>query len=79
MQFARLKNSKLAVQHAQDAYQMYLARYKSGLIALSELLQISKLLEEAEQKHIDAAKSYWILLAEEASLNNNFDFVFNNL
>jgi len=79
MQFARLKNSKLAVQHAQDAYQMYLARYKSGLIALSELLQISKLLEEAEQKHIAAAKSYWILLAEEASLNSNFDFVFNNL
>lgn len=78
-QYEQLQKTKIAVKQAQDAYDMYLARYRSGLIALSELLQIRTLLEKAEGVHIDASRDYWMLLASEAELVADFDFLFNNL
>ncbi|MBD1435033.1 TolC family protein [Sphingobacterium sp. DN00404] len=78
-QYEQLQKTRLAVQQSQDAYEMYLARYKSGLIALSELLQIRALLEQAENTHIAASRDYWVFLAYEAELTANFDFLFNNL
>ncbi|MFZ6023619.1 MAG: TolC family protein [Bacteroidota bacterium] len=78
-QYEQLRKTKLAVQQSQDAYNMYFARYKSGLITLSELLQIRILLEQAENAHIEASREYWILLAYQAELTANFDFLFNNL
>lgn len=78
-QYQQLQKTKLAIQQSQDAYNMYLARYKSGLITLSELLQIRILLEQAENSHIEASREYWVLLAYEAELTANFDFLFNNL
>lgn len=78
-QYEQLHKTKLAVTQAQEAYDMYLARYRSGLIALSELLQIRTLLEQAENVHIEASRDYWMLLAYEAELVADFDFLFNNL
>lgn len=78
-QYRQLQQTGLAVQQSEDAYHMYLARYKSGLIALSELLQIRSLLEQAEITHLNASRDYWMLLAAEASLTADFDFLFNNL
>ena len=78
-QYAQLQKTRLAVKQSQDAYEMYLARYKSGLIALSELLQIRTWLEQAENAHIEASRDYWLLLAYEAELTADFDFLFNNL
>lgn len=77
--YEQLRKTKLAVQQSQDAYNMYLARYKSGLITLSELLQIRILMEQAENAHIEASRDYWALLAYEAELTADFDFLFNNL
>ncbi|WP_461533712.1 TolC family protein [Sinomicrobium sp.] len=78
-QYEQLQKTKLAVKQSQKAYEMYLARYKSGLIALSELLQIRTLLEQAENNHIEASRDYWILLVYEAELTADFNFLFNNL
>ncbi|HRN55182.1 MAG TPA: TolC family protein [Agriterribacter sp.] len=78
-QYQQLGKTRLAVKQSQDAYNMYLARYKSGLISLSELLQIRTLLEQAENAHIEASRDYWMLLAYEAELSADFDFLFNNL
>jgi len=78
-QLEQLRKTELAVQQSQDAYDMYVARYKSGLIALSELLQVRTLLEQAENTHIEAARDYWSLLAYEAELTADFDFLFRNL
>lgn len=78
-QFIQFQKSKEAVKHAQDAFDMYFVRYKNGIISLSELLQIQAFLEQAEQAHIEVSKGYWMLLAYEAELTNNFDFLFNNL
>jgi outer membrane protein TolC len=75
----QLTKTAEAVKHVLDAYDMYMARYKSGLITLTELLQIRMLLEQAENNHIEASRSYWLQLANEAELTNNFDFLFNNL
>ena len=74
-----LQKTAQAVQHSQDAYTMYLARYKSGLIALSELLQIQLLLEQAESRHIEGVHEYWMQLANLAELTMDFDYLFNNL
>lgn len=78
-QSQQLLKTALAVKQTQEAYEMYLARYKSGLIGLSELLQIRWLLEQAEQTHLDASRDYWMLLAYEAALTTDFEFLFNNL
>ncbi len=78
-QFQQLTKTSEAVKQSQEAYNMYLARYKSGLITLSELLQIQILVEQAENNHIEASREYWLLLAGEALLTAEFDFLFNNL
>lgn len=75
----QLSKTIQSVTFTQDAYQMYMARYKSGLITMTELLQIRMLLEQAENNHIEALNSYWLQLAEEAMLTNDFHFLFNNL
>ncbi len=78
-QYQQLLKTSEAVKQSEAAYQMYWARYKSGLIALSELLQIQNLLEQAAQLHMDASRDYWMQLAYEAELTTDFDFLFNHL
>ncbi|MGO1597049.1 MAG: TolC family protein [Sphingobacterium sp.] len=77
--YRQLEKTRLAVEQSKAAYTMYFARYKSGLIALTELLQIRTLLEQAENAHIRAARDYWLLLAIEAELAADFQFLFTNL
>lgn len=78
-QYEQLQKTRLAVKQSQNAYDMYLARYKSGLITLSELLQIRNILEQAESSHLEASHEYWMLHAYEAELTADFNFLFNNL
>lgn len=78
-QYEQLQKTRVAVMQAQNAYNMFLARYKSGLISLTELLQIRTLLEQAEDNHIEASRTYWLSLATEAELAADFNFLFNHL
>lgn len=78
-QFAEVQKTQEAQEQVHDAYGMYFARYQSGLIDLSTLLQIQILLEQAENRHIQATYEYWLLLAAEAELIADFDYVFTNL
>lgn len=77
--YAEVDKTNQAQQQANDAYQMYLSRYKSGLMDLSNLLQIQILLEQAEKKHIEAAYDFWLLRTAEAELIADFTHLFNNL
>lgn len=77
-QFLEVQQTMRAQEEAENAYEMYLSRYKSGLMDLSALLQVQQLLENAENKHIEAAFDYWTLLADEAVLTGDFDFLFDN-
>lgn len=78
-QVHQLQQTHQAIVHATEAYTMYMARYKSGLITLSELLQIQQLLEQAEKTHIEATQQYWLQLVTTATLTADFDFLFTNL
>ena len=78
-QYTEVEKTNEAQQQANDAYEMYLSRYKSGLVDLSNLLQIQILVEQAEKKHIDAAYGFWMLMASEAELLADFSHLFNTL
>lgn len=78
-QFKQIKKTTVAVQQADDGYNMYLSRYKSGIISLSELLQIQQLFEVAENQHLEASREYWMLVAYKAELTSDFNFLFTNL
>ena len=78
-QYVEVEKTNEAQLQANDAYQMYFSRYQSGLMDLSNLLQIQILLEQAEKKHIEAAFGFWMLMASEAELIADFSHVFNNL
>ncbi len=75
----QLRKTEQALKNAGQAYEMYMARYRSGLISLTELLQIRMLLEQAENSHIEAVQEYWMQVAEQAELTADFDFLFNSL
>ena len=75
----QLQKENRAVKGASDAYEMYVARYKSGLITLTELLQIRQILENAEKSQIDAAKEFWEQVVNKAELTGDFDFLFTHL
>lgn len=78
-QYTEMEKTHEAQQQANAAYQMYLSRYKSGLMDLSNLLQIQILLEQAEKKHINAAFDFWMLMVAEAELTADFSHLFTNL
>ncbi len=75
----QLQKESESVKGASQAYDMYVARYKSGLITLTELLQIRQILENAEKSQIDAAREYWQQVIDQAEVTGNFDFLFSNL
>ncbi|MHC5310505.1 TolC family protein [Myroides sp. LJL116] len=77
--YKQLLDTSSAVEQSTNAYNMYLARYKSGLISLSELLQIRLVLEQSENTHLQASMDYWLLLCNQAELSNDFSYLFSNL
>lgn len=78
-QVKQVLKTQQAVEHATSAYDMYVARYKSGLITLSELLQIQVLVEQAENTYVEASKQYWLQRIAEAELTTDFQPLFNTL
>ena len=78
-QFKQIEKATTAVKQSDDGYKMYLSRYKSGLIGLNELLQIQQLFEVAENQLLEASQDYWMLVAYEAELTSDFNFLFTNL
>lgn len=78
-QFDELGKQAEAVKKAESAYEMYFARYKSGLIGLTELLQIQQIVETAENNQLNAVKEYWKQVINLAEMTTDFDYLFNNL
>ncbi|MGV3685032.1 MAG: TolC family protein [Daejeonella sp.] len=76
-QIKQVSKSDSAVQKSKEAYELYFARYESGLINLTELLQIQQLLQEAEKSNIDAHQSLWDQLISRGAATNNFTYLAN--
>lgn len=52
--------SEQAYESAKQAYSLFEVRYKSGLISITELLQIQDVLQKTEKTRIEAYYQYWI-------------------
>lgn len=76
--FEQIKNSKLSVKEAQDAFEMYKIRYEGGLINLSELLQIQGILQVTEKVYLDNLLRFWQLQTNQSYLHSDFTHIFNN-
>lgn len=76
-QIKQVSKSDAAVQKSKEAYELYFARYESGLINLTELLQIQLLLQEAEKSNIEAHQSLWDEVISRAAATNNFTYLSN--
>lgn len=77
--FLQLQKDKQALQQVREAYNMYLARYKSGIIALTELLQVEGLLVIAEKQQLNTAQYYWQQAIALAVLTTDFTYLFTHL
>jgi outer membrane protein TolC len=60
---------------AREAYSLYLSRYESGLINLTELLQIQAILQQTEKSNIDTHGQLWDQLINKAELSGNFTYL----
>jgi len=72
----QLKKSTQSVNQAAAAFEMYVTRYESGLMNLSELLQVQTLLEEAEKKHLENSAAFWMQAADYAGVTGDFTLLF---
>lgn len=75
-QIKQVAKTKLAVGKAEEAYLLYRTRYESGLINLTELLQIQLLLQQAEEKQIEAFKGFWEQVIIQSELQADFSNLF---
>jgi outer membrane protein TolC len=75
----RLSDSRIALDASQQAYELYVTRYESGLINLIELLQLQKSLQDAENIYVKAKADYWNELINQGASNGNLSFLLTQL
>jgi len=68
----QLAKTTIGIAKANEAFQLYLTRYETGVINLTELLQIQHLLQQAEKAHLDASHAFWLKVIEGTELSGNF-------
>ncbi|WEK17740.1 MAG: TolC family protein [Candidatus Pedobacter colombiensis] len=73
----QIEQSHIAVNTAKEAYTLYLSRYESGLINLTELLQIQSILQKAEKEAIEAQEVLWDLLITQSEISGDFNILSN--
>lgn len=71
----QVKENTTAQKKAKQAYELYLFRYKGGLINLIELLQIQLLLQRAEKEAIEAQQMLWDLVTTQAEISGDFNYL----
>lgn len=74
-QIRQAEKMQRAVGKAREAYDLYLSRYESGLINLTELLQIQAILQQTEKSNIDIHGRLWEELINKAELSGNFTYL----
>ena len=73
----QIANARQAVEHARQAYDGYVVRYESGLISMTELLQLQFLLQQAEKYEIEVYQQFWDQVIEQAELTGDFSYLSN--
>ena len=73
----QINNAEEAYKAASEAYRQFESRYKSGLISISELLQVQDVLQKTEKTHIEAYFQYWMQQADLAESSADFSILQN--
>lgn len=68
-------DSRTALTSSQEAYELYVTRYQSGLINLIELLQLQKTLQDAGFNYAKATGAYWDELINQSETTGNFSLL----
>lgn len=75
----KVTDSRTALTASQQAYDLYVTRYESGLINLIELLQLQKTLQEAESNFAKATVAYWNELINQSESTGNLSLLLSQL
>lgn len=73
----QIEDANIGYASAEQAYELFEARYTSGLINLAELLQIQVLLQQAEKTRIEAYWQFWRYATDLAESQSDFSFLGN--
>lgn len=76
-QLKQLSGTAQAVQSARAAYDLYLSRYESGLISMTELLQLQLLLQQSEKSNIEAYQQFWDQVILQSEMAGDFSYLSN--
>lgn len=72
-------DAQTALKASQEAYDLYVTRYESGLINLIELLQLQKTLQDAENNYIRATGAYWNELINQSESVGNMSLLLSQI
>lgn len=75
----KVSDSRIALDASQQAYELYVTRYESGLINLIELLQLQKTLQDAENIYVKAKGDYWDEIINQSASIGNLSFLSDQL
>lgn len=73
----QIDNTEQAYEAASQAYGLFEARYNSGLISITELLQIQDILQNTERTRIEAYYQYWLQQTNMAESTADFSYLQN--
>ena len=71
----QIENAEEAHQSAAEAFRIFESRYNSGLISITELLQIQDILQRTEKTRIEAYYQYWMQQVDLASAQADFSLL----
>lgn len=75
----KVTDSRTALIASQQAYDLYVTRYESGLINLIELLQLQKTLQDAESNYAKANAAYWNELINQSESTGSLSLLLSQL
>ncbi|OYD40967.1 TolC family protein [Sphingobacterium cellulitidis] len=73
-----IHESNVSRRQAEDAFNLYKARYEGGLINLAELLQVQEILLQTERQNLTAYLNYWNLQVNKSYQQADFSQLFNH-
>lgn len=72
-------DARTALTASQQAYDLYVTRYESGLINLIELLQLQKTLQDAENNYVQATAAYWNEVVNQSESAGNLSLLLSQI
>lgn len=72
-------DAQTALNASEQAYDLYVTRYESGLINLIELLQLQKTMQDAENNYVTATAAYWNELINQSESTGSLSLLLSQI